>query len=182
MDVTNKSCHHTIILIDSLNHRHGMKGRLSYGPCDASCGRLTFCLNVKKDTTEDHQVVPPALTSCSCSRVQCTWKTWKSVWNSVAWRSTSVVSLRWLCSWILENLVNKCHYSLFLKVKPLSAKYHHKMCDEGIRGGVHIFENLLSPFYLPYFFGKAGWCGILLMALNMAATARAWLYLLTMVC
>jgi hypothetical protein len=58
MDVTNKSCHHTIILIDSLNHRHGMKGRMSYAPCDASCGRLTFCLNVKKDTTEEHQVVP----------------------------------------------------------------------------------------------------------------------------
>jgi hypothetical protein len=58
MDVTNKSCRHTIILIDSLNHRHGMKGRTSYGPCDASCGRFTFCLNVKKDTTEDHQVVP----------------------------------------------------------------------------------------------------------------------------
>jgi len=58
MDVTNKSHRHTIILIDSLNHRHGMKGRTSYGPRDASCGRLTFCLNVKKDTTEDHQVVP----------------------------------------------------------------------------------------------------------------------------
>jgi hypothetical protein len=58
MDVTNKSHHHTIILIDSLNRRHGMKGRMSYGPCDASCGHLTFCLNVEKDTTEDHRVVP----------------------------------------------------------------------------------------------------------------------------
>ncbi len=122
----------------------------------------------------------PALTSCSCSCSQCIWKTWKSVWSSVAWRSTSVVSIRWLCSWILENLVNKCYFSLFLKVKPLSARYHHKMCDEEI-GGVHIFENFLSPFYLPYLsFGKTGWCGIFLMALNTAATARALLYLLTM--
>jgi hypothetical protein len=65
-----------------------------------------------------------------------------------------------LCQYkmIVENLVNKCHYSLFLKVKPLSAKYHHKMCDEGIGGGVHILENLLSPSYLPYLsFGKIGW-------------------------
>jgi hypothetical protein len=94
----------------------------------------------------------------------------KCIWNSVAWRSTSVVSIRWLCSWILENLVNKCHYSLVLKVKPLSAKYHHKMCDEGIGGGVHILVNLLSRFHLPYLrFGKAGWCDNLLMALNTAA-------------
>jgi hypothetical protein len=35
------------------------------------------------------------------------------------------------------------------------------MCDEGIGGGVHILENLLSRFYLPYLsFGKGGRCGI----------------------